>query len=157
MCWPDIPVIGHAAEHDFISILKTAVEGCGSVMPFTDSIGAVSQAAQMLPHQGMLRRNGRPPVLEMKEFHTGMKHGPAGHAYRPAGTTGNMGMGKGCSPGYQSIQVGRADGRTAQGPNGIEAHIIGEQKQNIRFRTHRNPYRYGGVTAPPKSHRSSQF
>ena len=69
----------------------------------------------------------------MEEGASGVQHGPAGHADRARCAAGYMRLPERDPPFRQLVEVGRLDPWIAQGADGVEALIVGEEEEDVRF------------------------
>ena len=107
-------------------------------MPLSDADGAVSAFAEALTHSGMRLRNLLARTIEMEQRLAGINHRTAWHTHSARCSARTVRAGKRGAFRDKAIEIRRFDLVISKRMNRIEALIISQQKQDIRFVVHYN-------------------
>jgi len=113
------------------------VEGPGGLdrqMPLTSHVGPVTDTGQQLrpePSGGALDVKGAVHRLGLPDAATREEHGAAGDADRRTPRTHVLRMGEGGSAGHQTVEIRRLHHAIAEGVQGLETIIVGEEEEDV--------------------------
>ena len=126
-------MIGHAAEHDFVTFIETTIKSRPAVVPLATPKRAVTLVAQHLAEHGVALRDVIAGVFQVKQRSARMQHRPARHTDCTVGATWDMRVGERSPPSDQAINIGCVDTRITERTNRIEALVVGVKNENVWF------------------------
>lgn len=126
-------MILHAAEEDLVAVGEAARIGRALVVPLAGAEGGIARGLEGFAHGRVVGRDLLAFAVKVKEGAPGVEHGPAGHADRARSPAWDVGVLEGRASGRQLVEIGRLDPRIAQRADGVEALVVGEEEENVRF------------------------